>query len=166
MTSDCSRFSSKSNHCLNLLPAIRESLPKKSAINKLRLVSESRTISQHYLDTNESSSMHSSKQIYTFCNPPRELERSKESLYKKLRRHISSAPDDNSFQNSSRSKLNQQKSSSSNGSLISHSDNDRDHRTISSTSRTLNYDKQQKDSLHSLKNEQEKSKVSKVVQQR
>jgi len=156
MTNDRSQFPLRTNHFLNPIPPIRESLAKNSTNIK-------RSLTPHYRsNTNDNISLKSSKQIYTFSNPPRELQRKRTSS---LRQRISSAPDENS----PRSRLNQPKSSSATGSLTPRSHDDSNHHSIQSinlTNHRLKYDEQQKDSLNALMKEQEKSKVPKAVQRR
>ena len=110
----------------------------------------------------------SPKQIYTFSNPPRELDRNnKSSRAARLPPRVSSAPNEHSSQDSPRSLLDQAKPYSANGALIpvSHEEG-----TPSSTRPRAHADKdedeQQKTSFHALMKEQERSNVPKAVQKR
>ena len=119
--------------------------------------------------SNETANSKLSKQPYTFSNPPRELQRQSVQNVKHLRhirsrQRVSSAPDENSFQVSPRSLLNQQKPSSANESVTPRSHND--HHMPSSTSHSSKRDEQQKHSLNALIKEQERSKVPRAVQKR
>jgi hypothetical protein len=152
MTNDRSRFPLKTNHFITPIPPIRESVSINSTNIKpppLRL--ESLKTPRYRSNTTENAKSKSSQQTYTFSNPPRELQLNRRSS---LRQRISSAPDENS----PRSRLNQPKSSSANGSLTPRSHDDNIHRSIRS--------EQQKDSLNALLKQQEKSKVPKAVQRR
>jgi len=156
MTNDHSRVPLRTNHLLNPIPPIRESLSINSTNIKPSFTSRYRS------NTNENLSIKSSKPIYTFSNPPRALQRKRSSS---LRQRVSSAPDENS----PRSRLNQPKSSSATGSLTPRSNDDSNHQSIQpiySTNHILKHDEQQKDSLNALIKEQEKSKVPKAVQRR
>ncbi|CAF0872242.1 unnamed protein product [Rotaria sordida] len=170
MTNDHCHVPLQANHFLNPIPSIRESLSKNSTSTQSSLTSESSTISHYGSNKSENTSVQSSKQIYTFSNPPRELERNRKYPHNnKLCQRISSAPDESSYRNSPRSKLNKQKPSSANGSLTPRSYNDDNHHSIQtkrSTNNVLKCDEQQRDSLNDLIKEQEKSKVPKVVQRR
>jgi len=148
MTNDRSQFPLRTNHFLSPIPPIRESLSINSTNIKPSFTSRYRS------NTNENLSLKSSKQIYTFSNPPRALQRKRSSS---LRQRVSSAPDENS----PRSRLNQPKSSSATGSLTP-----RSRESIHSTNHILKHDIQQKDSLNALIKQQEKSKVPKAVQRR
>ncbi len=146
MTNDRSQYPLKPNHLLTPIPPIRESVDIKPSSRSESLTSRYRST------TNESvTSKSSSKQIYTFSNPPREHNSNRKSS---LRHRISSAPDENS----PRSRLNQPKSSSANGSLTPRSHADHSHQSLQN--------EQQKDSLNALLKLQEKSKVPKAVQRR
>ncbi|CAF0972531.1 unnamed protein product [Adineta ricciae] len=110
------------------------------------------------------------KQPYTFSNPPRELQRQsiqnmKYLRDKRLRQRVSSAPDENSRQNSPRSILNQQKPLSANESATPrlHDDNLIPPLPLN---QSIKRDEQQKTSLNALLKEQERSKVPKAVQKR
>jgi len=156
MTNDHSRVPLRTNHLLNPIPPIRESLSINSTNIKPSFTSRYRS------NTNENLSIKSSKPIYTFSNPPRALQRTRSSS---LRQRISSAPDENS----PRSRLNQPKSSSATGSLTPRSNDDSNHQSIQpihSTNHILKHNEQQKDSLNALIKQQEKSKVPKAVQRR
>jgi hypothetical protein len=85
--------------------------------------------------------------------------------HNRLRQRVSSAPDENSLQNSPRSIITQQKPSSANESSTPRSHDDNRIPQL-----PLNYllkrDEQQKSSLNALIKEQERSKVPKAVQKR
>jgi hypothetical protein len=156
MTNDRSRFPLRTNHFLNPVPPIRESLSINSTNIRPPLTPRYRSI------TKESITSKSEKQIYTFSNPPRELRRKRTSS---LRERISSAPDENS----PRSRLNQPKSSSATGALIPRSRDDSSYYSMPSNDPITHISKhhqQEKDSLNALMKEQEKSKVPKAVQKR
>jgi hypothetical protein len=156
MTNDRSQFPLRTNHLLTPIPPIRESLSTNSINTKPSLTSRYRS------NTNENVALKSSKQIYMFSNPPRELQRKRTSS---LRQRISSAPDETS----PRSRSNQPKSSSATGSLTPRSHDDSNYHSIEpmrSKNHILKHDKKQKDSLNALMKEQEKSKVPKAVQRR
>jgi hypothetical protein len=158
MKNDRSQFPLRTNHFLTPIPPIRESL----SINSTTSIRPSLTF-RHRSNTNENLQKKSAKQIYTFSNPPRELQRKRTSS---LRERISSAPDENS----PRSRLNQPKSSSATGSLTPRSkDDSNQHHSIEPIrlkNHLLRSDEQQKNSLNALIKEQEKSKVPKAVQKR
>lgn len=102
----------------------------------------------------QTSMIKSSKQIYTFSNPPRELQHRqsiqtmKDLRNNRLRQRVASAPEENS----PRSIFNHQKPSSANDSL-----------TPRSRDRT---NEKQRKSFNALMKEQERSKVPKAVQKR
>ena len=136
MTNDRTRFHSQTNNILPPVPPIRESLSTNSITSSKTSssITSSPSLPSQSLSTQNSSNDNSinkiSKQPYTFSNPPRELQRQsiqnmKYLRHNRLRQRVSSAPDENSFQNSPRSIINQQKPSSANESSTprSHDDN-------------------------------------------
>ncbi|UJR23491.1 hypothetical protein I4U23_026489 [Adineta vaga] len=137
------------------IPAIGESLPVKL------LSSQTPPTPRHHFNTNESISVKSAKQIYTFSNPPRELQRNRRLSNQSLvRQRVSSAPGENS----PRSRLNQPKALSANESLTFRSYTNR---TTDSINQHLKPDEQQQQSsLNALIKEQKTSKVPKAVQKR
>jgi hypothetical protein len=171
MTNDRTRFQSQTNNIHPPVPLIHESLstnsitsPKTSA-----LITSSPSLPSSSLSSDKSINK-ISKQPYTFSNPPRELQRQsiqnmKYLRHNRLRQRVSSAPDENFFQNSPRSIINQQKPSSANESSTprSHDDN---HIPQLPLNYLLKRDEQQKSSLNALIKEQERSKVPKAVQKR
>ena len=144
MTNDRSQLPLRTNNLLNPIPPIRKSLLINLNNIKPPITSRSRS------NTNENIPLKSSQQHYTYSNPPRELQR-KRSL--SIRHRVLSAPDETS----PRSKLNQPKSSSANGSLKPREDND---------NQLIKNNEQEKNSLNALIKEQQKSNVPKSVQKR
>jgi hypothetical protein len=171
MTNDRTRYQPQTTNILNPVPPIRESLSTNS-INSHKtssLIPSSPSLpSQTFASQNVITSNKISKQPYTFSNPPRELQRQSIQNMKylrnnRLRQRVSSAPDENSFQISPRSILNQQKPSSANESSTPRSHDDIPQLSIN---HLLKRDEQQKSSLNALIKEQERSKVPKAVQKR
>lgn len=140
------------NHVLAPIPPIRESVSASSATRKSPSTTRPRA------HTNENLTSKPAQKIYTFSNPPRELQRRRTSS---LRERVSSAPDENS----PRSRLNQPKSSSAKESLTPRSQDDSIH-SKDSTNDSSQIDQKVKDSLNALIKEQQKSKVPKSVQKR
>ncbi|CAF2722144.1 unnamed protein product [Rotaria sp. Silwood2] len=176
MTNDRTRFQSQTNNIPPPVPRIRESLSTNSITSSKTSTSITSSPSLPYQSlsssnsSNENSTNKISKQPYTFSNPPRELQRQSIQNMKylrsnHLRQRVSSAPDENSSQNSPRSIINQQKPSSANESSTprSHDDN---HIQQLPINHLLKRDEQQKSSLNALIKEQERSKVPKAVQKR
>jgi hypothetical protein len=158
MTNERSRVPLRTNYFLNPVPPIRESLSVNATGIKPPLSPRYRPMA------NESIASKSEKQIYTFSNPPRELQRKRTSS---LRARVSSAPDENS----PRSRLNQPKSSSATGSFTPRSRDDNDYPSMKYNNpvipiSTNHRHQQEKDSFNALMKEQEKSKVPKAVQKR
>lgn len=176
MTNDRTRYQPRTPSIPPPAPRMRESLStnsinaskdSSSIIESSSLPSQSSSSSN---PSNENSSNRTSKQTYTFSNPPRELQRQsmvnmKHLRHNHLRQRVSSAPDENSFQNSPRSIINQQKPSSANESTIPHLHHDSRSKPPPVNHR-LKHDEQQKSSLNALIREQERSKVPKAVQKR
>ncbi|CAF3330161.1 unnamed protein product [Rotaria sp. Silwood1] len=176
MTNDRTRFQSPTNNIPPPVPRIRESLSTNSITSTKTSSSISQSPSLPFQSfssvnsSNKNSTNKISKQPYTFSNPPRELQRQSVQNMKylrssHLRQRVSSAPDENSSQNSPRSVINQQKPSSANESSTprSHDDN---HIQQLPKNHLLKRDEQQKSSLNALIKEQERSKVPKAVQKR
>lgn len=175
MTNDCTRFPTRTN---NLRPSIRESSSANSITSSPMSSaaipsSPSLPVPSIVLDKNSSNgniTNRISKQTYTFSNPPRELQRQsiqnmKYLRHNRLRQRVSSAPDENSFQNSPRSAITQQKPSSANESSTPRSHDDHQLPPLPSN-HLMKRDEQQKSSLNALMKEQERSKVPKAVQKR
>jgi hypothetical protein len=168
MTNDHTRFHSQTNNILPPVPPIRESLSTNSITLSSSSISSQTLLSKNSSNNNSINKI--SKQPYTFSNPPRELQRQSIQNMKylrdnRLRQRVSSAPDENSFQNSPRSIINHQKPSSANESSTprSHDDN---HIQQLPINYLLKRDEQQKSSLNALIKQQERSKVPKAVQKR
>ncbi|CAF4175042.1 unnamed protein product, partial [Rotaria socialis] len=176
MTNDHTRFQSQKNAIPPPVPRIRASLSTNS-INSSKTsspINASPSLPSESLSSsnasNESPTSRTSKQTYTFSNPPRELQRQSIQNMKYLRQNhlrqrVSSAPDENSFQTSPRSIINQQKPSSANESFTPRS-HDGHHIPPLPRNHLLKRDEQQKSSLNALIKEQERSKVPKAVQKR
>ncbi len=176
MTNDCTRFQSQTNNILPPVPPRRGSLSANSITSPSipSPITSSPSLPIQSLSSlnssNENLTNKTSKQPYTFSNPPRELQRQSIQNMKylrnnHLRQRVSSAPDENSFQTSPRSIINQQKPSSANESSTprTHDDN---HSQQLPLNHLLKRDEQQKSSLNALIKEQERSKVPKAVQKR
>lgn len=175
MTNERARFNSQTNNIPPPVPRTRESLSVNSIISSKTsssihaspsLSSQSSSLNS----SNDNSTAKNSNQPYTFSNPPRELQRQSTQNMKylrnsRLRQRVSSAPDENSFLNSPRSVINQQKPSSANESSTprTHADH---YPKQPSRNNLLRRDEQQKSSLNALMREQERSKVPKAVQKR
>lgn len=167
MTNDRTRYTSQTNTIPPPVPSIRESL----STNSITLSSKPVTSSPTRFDDVRNSNRKISKQTYTFSNPPRELQRQsiqnmKYLRHNRLRQRVSSAPDENSFQNSPRSLVNPQKPSSANESSTPRSHDDIPIPPLPLNQLFLKRDEQQKSSLNALMKEQERSKVPKAVQKR
>ncbi len=176
MTNDRTRYQSQTNNILPPVPSIRESLSNNSirSTKPSSFITSSPSLPTQSFSSQNSSHDHStskiSKQPYTFSNPPRELQRQsiqnmKYLRHNRLRQRVSSAPDENFFQNSPRTIINHQKPLSANESSTprSHDDN---HIPQLQLNHLLRRDEQQKSSLNALIKEQERSKVPKAVQKR
>lgn len=145
MTNDRSQYPLRTNHFLAPIPPIRESI---SSSIKRSLSSSTR----NRLNSNEN-------KIYTFSNPPCELQRKRPSS---ASQRVSSAPDECS----PRSRLNQPKSSSASGSIRSRLTDEHPSHSIQSKDHLIKQNEQEKDSLNALLKQQEKSTVPKSVQKR
>ncbi|CAF1189909.1 unnamed protein product, partial [Rotaria sordida] len=176
MTNDRTRFQSQTNNIPPPVPRIRESLSTNSITSSKTssTITASPSLPFQTLSSpnssNQNTTNQNSKQPYTFSNPPRELQRQSIQNMKylrsnHLRQRVSSAPDENSSQNSPRSIINQQKPSSANESSTPRSHDDH-HIQQLPTNHVLKRDEQQKCSLNALIKEQERSKVPKAVQKR
>ena len=159
MTNDRSPYPFPNNQQLHSTPSVSSKLITSAVAAPPPLPSASQV--------NETS-----KQPYTFSNPPRELQRQSIQTMKYLRHNrsrqrVSSAPDENSFQISPGSVLNQQKPSSANESSTPRSHNDK---ALPTTSLSMNHlfkrNEQEKNSFNDLMKKQERSKVPKAVQKR
>ncbi|UJR25414.1 hypothetical protein I4U23_006761 [Adineta vaga] len=168
MINDSRDFSSSINN--NIRPPIshmRESSSINSIISSPSFPDKKFSIEN---SSNENLNNPIAKQPYTFSNPPRELQRQsiqnmKYLRHTRLRQRVSSAPDENSFQNSPRSTHYQQKPSSANQSSTprSHEENLLPPLPLH---QLIKRDEQQKTSLNALLKEQERSRVPKAVQKR
>ena len=177
MTNDRTRYTSQINNTPPRVSSIHESL----STNSISSSSSSKSVSSVtaspslplptcFNDVQHSNSQ-SSKQTYTFSNPPRELQRQsiqnmKYLRHNRLRQRVSSAPDENSFQNFPRSLVNPQKPSSANESATPRSHDDNLIPPLPLHQLFHKRDEQQKSSLTALMKEQERSKVPKAVQKR
>ncbi len=176
MTNDRTKFHSQTNTIYPPVPPIRESLSTNSLISsKTASITSSPSLPFQSVSTQNSSNDNTinkiSKQRYTFSNPPREVQRQsiqnmKYLRHNRLRERVSSAPDENSLQNSPRSILNPQKPSSANESSTPRSHNDNHLQQLPPINHLLKRDEQQKSSLNALIKQQERSKVPKAVQKR
>lgn len=174
MTNDRTRYTPQTNHIPSPGPSIRESLSTNS-ISSAKVApsissSPSLPLSTGSNDVRNSTSKFS-KQTYTYSNPPRELQRQsiqtlKSLRHNRLRQRVSSAPDENSFQNSPRSIVSQQKPSSANECSTPRSHDDNHISPLPLNQLLLKRDEQQKSSLNALMKEQERSNVPKAVQKR
>lgn len=168
MTNDRSKYQSKTtnNNILPPVPPLRDSLSNNSQIS-----SKSSSISLVQSNSiKKSSNENATSKIYTFSNPPRELQRQsiqnmKHLRNNRLRQRVLSAPDENSFQNSPRSILTHQKPSSANDSSTPRTHEDIPLLPLNLLLKQRDEHEQQKHSLNALK-EQERSKVPKAVQKR
>ena len=168
MTNDRSKYQSKTtnNNILPPVPPLRDSLSNNSQIS-------SKSSSIPLVQSNsikKSSNENATSKIYTFSNPPRELQRQsiqnmKHLRNNRLRQRVLSAPDENSFQNSPRSILTHQKPSSANDSSTPRTHEDIPLLPLNLLLKQRDEHEQQKHSLNALK-EQERSKVPKAVQKR
>ena len=174
MTNDRTRYTSQVNHIPPPVPSIRESLSTNS-ISSSKPTSSITLSPSLPLPTRSDDVQHSnskiSKQTYTFSNPPRELQRQsiqnmKYLRHNRLRQRVSSAPDENSFQNSPRSTVNPQKPLSANESSTPRSHEDNLIPPLPLHQLLHKRDEQQKSSLNALMKEQERSRVPKAVQKR
>ena len=170
MTNDRTRHTPQTDHT----PSIRESLSTNS-ISSAKLAPSISLSPSLPLPINSNGVRNStskfSKQTYTYSNPPRELQRQsiqtlKSLRHNRLRQRVSSAPDENSFQNSPRSIVTQQKPSSANESSTPRSHDDHHISPLPLNQLLLKRDEQQKSSLNALMREQERSNVPKAVQKR
>lgn len=164
MTNDGTRFPSK-----NSTNSVQSSLIENSL--SVSLNSSKKILTSPKPTGNESSTNRNVKQTYTFSNPPREIQRQSIQTMKylrnnRLRQRVLSAPDENSFQNSPRSIINQQKPLSANESSTPRSRNETPPESVSTINRFLKKDDKQKQSFNVLMKEQERSKVPKSVQRR
>ena len=176
MTNDRTKFHSQTNTIHPPVPPIRESLSTNSLISsKTSSITSSPSLPFPSVSTQNSSNDNTinkiSKQRYTFSNPPREVQRQsiqnmKYLRHNRLRERVSSAPDENSLQNSPRSIINPQKPSSANESSTPRSHNDNHLQQLPPINHLLKRDEQQKSSLNALIKQQERSKVPKAVQKR
>jgi hypothetical protein len=159
MTNDRSRFLLQKNHFSHPIPPIGESPSADFKPSPQSLSPETPTPTpRSRASTN--ASIKSSKETYTFSNPPRELER--KTKYNHLRQRVLSAPDENSLQISSYAKSKEPKALSANVPLTPRSRDDNDTPQISPRKR----DEQQKISLNDLMKHEKQSKVPKAVQNR
>ncbi|CAF0756948.1 unnamed protein product [Adineta steineri] len=183
ITNNSTRFHSQTNYIRPPVPPIRESISTNSIASSeiVSSMSQSPSLPVQFLSSenslNENLTNKLSKQPYTFSNPPREIQRQSIQNMKylrnsRLRQRVSSAPDENSFQNSPRSSIrNPQKPSSANESSTPRSHDDNNNNNHMQQLPPINHhllkrDEQQKSSLNALIKEQERSKVPKAVQKR
>ena len=171
MTNDHTRFRSQTSNIPPPVPRVGVSLSTNSTASpntSFPFAVTPSPLSSKFSNDNSTSKI--CKQPYTFSNPPREIQRQSMQNMKylrntRLRQRVSSAPDENSSQNSPRSVINQQKPSSANDSSTPRSHDDNRIPQLPTNS-VLKRDEQQKSSLNALMKEQERSKVPKAVQQR
>lgn len=175
MINDRSKYQTQTN-ILPPVPPLRDSLPNNCLTSSKALLSVSPPPSSSTSPLEQSNSIkkspheNSTSKIYTFSNPPRELQRQSIQNMKylrnnRLRQRVSSAPDENSFQNSPRSFLTHPKPSSANDSSTPRSHEDNQVPLLPLNLLLKQRDEQEKHSLNALK-EQERSKVPKAVQKR
>ncbi|CAF1658510.1 unnamed protein product [Adineta ricciae] len=154
ITNEHPRLPLQTNHLHLPIPPIGDSLRVKPNRIRHSVSSQSPTTPRYHFNTDESISVKSSKQIYTFSNPPRELQRIRHFSNQNLgRQRVASAPEENS----PRSRLTQPKVLSANDSSMLRSYSNQYH---------IKPDEQQQWSLNALIKEQNKSKVPKAVQKR
>ena len=175
MTNDRSRYPFPNNRKLQSSSFVRESLSSRLSTTTITALPPPLPLPSVSVSSAHSTSSQlneTSKQPYMYSNPPRELQRQSIQTMKYLRNNrsrqrVSSAPDENSFQISPRSVLNQQKPSSANESSTPRSNHDKGQPPSSvSMNHLFKRNEQEKNSLNDLIRKQERSRVPKAVQKR